>query len=115
MSGEFQNGLCGCFNNCGVCVCTFLVPCYIAGKVGEKVGDSCCLCCLVMFVPVANLICRAMVRQKVRDQKGIPGNLCTDLLTVFCCATCALCQEAAEVDALHMSKFMAVEQEIPRE
>jgi Cys-rich protein (TIGR01571 family) len=100
MAGEFRQGLFGCFSNCGVCIITFLVPCYTEGKVAEKVGESCLIHALLMFVPILNLICASTIRQKVRAQKGITGSFVGDLLAIFCCTTCAICQEAAEVDAL---------------
>ena len=31
-TNQWQNGLFGCFNNCGICIVTFLVPCYTYGK-----------------------------------------------------------------------------------
>jgi Cys-rich protein (TIGR01571 family) len=110
MSGDFQNGLFGCFGNCCVCICTWFCPCYVAGKIAEKVGESCILCALVMFCPIANIICRGTIRQKVREQKGIPGTFCKDILIVWCCAPCAICQEAREVNALDsMAQSMARE------
>jgi len=107
MSGQFQHGIFGCFGNCCVCICTWFLPCYMAGKVAEKVGDSCCLCCLVTWVPLVNLYCRATIRGKVREQKGIPGGFCNDILMVCFCAPCAICQEAQEVNALDMAQSQA--------
>ena len=36
---------------------------------------------------------------QVRDQKGIEGGLVGDVLAVWCCFPCVLCQAAREVDA----------------
>lgn len=109
MDCGFQNSLFGCCNNCKVLLCTWCCPCYVAGKVAERVGDNCCLCGAVMFVPIANIICRATIRGKVREQKGIPGSFVKDCLTAWFCAACALCQEAQEVNALDMAQSMARE------
>jgi len=109
MGGDFKHGIFGCFSNCSVCICTLFCPCYIAGKVAEKVGESCCLCCLVSFVPVLGCLCRGNIRGKVRDQSGIEGNCCGDMLCVWCCTMCALCQEADEVSALSMAQEMSRE------
>lgn len=109
MSGEFQQGLFGCFGNCKVCICVWFCPCIVAGKVAEKVGDSCLLCGLVTLVPLANLVCRTIIRGKVREQKGIPGSFVSDLLVTWCCFGCGLCQEANEVDAMDMSSSMVRE------
>lgn len=110
MSGEYQQGLFGCFGNCKVCICTICCPCYVYGKVAEKVGDSCLICGCVFFLPIADLVCRCMTRQKVREQKGIPGSAVSDFLVSWCCFPCSLCQDANEVSALDMSASMAREQ-----
>jgi len=100
MSGDWQHGLCGCCDNCKTLLCVWCCPCIVAGKIAEKVGENCCLCGLSMFVPILNLICRAQVRGKVRDQKGIGGSFLGDLAYSCCCGPCALCQEANEVGAV---------------
>ncbi len=30
---QWKHGLCGCFDNCEICIITYFVPCYTAGKV----------------------------------------------------------------------------------
>ena len=97
---DWQHGLCGCFDNCTVCVITYLVPCYTAGKVAESVGESCLMCGLVTFVPILNIICEAQIRGKIRDTKGITGGFVSDLLMHCCCGICALAQEAQEMNSL---------------
>jgi len=97
---EWKQSFCGCFDNCGVCVITYFIPCYTAGKVAEKVGENCCLCGFVICVPFAGNICGAIVRSKVRAQKGISGSMLNDLLAWFCCPLCALVQEANEINAI---------------
>lgn len=103
MANDFQHGLFGCFDNCTICIVTYLVPCYTAGKIGEKVGESCMVCGLIQCVPLANLIGAFMLRQKVREQKGIAGGAVGDLLAVWCCYCCALAQAAQEVHAFGQS------------
>lgn len=97
--GEWQHGLFGCFDNFGVCIVTYFLPCYTAGKNAEAVGESCLLCGLVLFVPIADIIFPATIRQKIRDQKGIEGSFLGDLLAHFCCMCCALAQSAQEVNS----------------
>jgi Cys-rich protein (TIGR01571 family) len=92
-----------------VCLCSYFCPCYVAGKVAAQVGDSCLLCGLLAFFPIANCVARGMVRGKVRVQKGIDGGSVGDFLTVCCCACCALAQEAQEVDALSMAQSISRE------
>jgi Cys-rich protein (TIGR01571 family) len=112
---EFQNSLFGCFGNCTVCICTYFIPCYVSGKIAEKVGENCLLHGAILFVPLVNLFCLATIRGKVRDQKGIPGSFVVDLLTFCFCATCALCQEAQEMNALDMASDQLSAMEMARE
>lgn len=106
MSGEWSNGLFGCFSNCGVCIISWLVPCYTVGKVAESVGDNCLLCGLVFFVPLANLFFGAQIRGKVREQKGIDGGFITDLLAFWCCTCCTIIQMANETNAMGQAQSM---------
>jgi len=103
MSAEWSNGLFGCFSNCGLCLISYFVPCYTVGKTAEKVGEDCLTCGLVQLVPIANLICGAKIREKVRESKGIEGSFLGDLLAVWCCYCCAVIQAGGEVDALGSS------------
>ena len=109
--GDWQHGLFGCFDNCGVCVITYFVPCYTAGKNAETVGENCLLCGLVLLVPLANIFFPATIRQKIREQKGIEGGFVGDLLTHFCCGCCAITQEAQEMNSLGGSMAMEMERE----
>lgn len=69
--GEWQNGLFGCFSNCGVCIITYFVPCLTAGQTAEKVGESCCLYGFLSILGPIGIWSRAKIRGKVREQKGI--------------------------------------------
>lgn len=97
MSGDWNNGLFGCCNDCGTCLVTCFCPCYTAGKNAEAVGDSCILCGLAFFVPVVDLVTMISVRGKIREQHGVGGSIITDCLSIFCCMPCALVQEAQQV------------------
>ena len=97
---NWEHGLCGCFDNCFVCIVTYLVPCYTYGKNAEAVGDNCLLCGLVFFVPLVNIFYGGMNRQKIREQKGIEGGIVSDILTFCCCTLCALTQASQEVNSL---------------
>eukprot|EP00731_Ephydatia_muelleri_P001689 Em0001g1689a len=108
MSAEWKNGLCGCFNDCGICVLTFIIPCYKFGKNAEAVGESCCLCCLCFYSPF-DLAARAAVRTRIRTQKGIAGTIAGDIAYHVFCAYCALCQEAQELKSGANNMSMARE------
>lgn len=70
--GEWANPLCGCLNNCTLCLITYFVPCYTAGKNAEAVGDSCCMVGALYYIfPLVGIYLTAKVRGKIREQKGI--------------------------------------------
>jgi len=94
---DWQNGLFGCFNNVGMCVVTYFVPCFTFGKNAEALGESCPMYGCAYLVPGLNLYCLATVRGRIRDQKGIPGSCCNDLLLVWFCNFCTLIQEGQEI------------------
>ena len=69
--GDWQNGLFGCFSNCGVCIITYFLPCITAGRNAEAVGEGCFLYgCLSILGPIG-IWSRAKIRGKIREQKGI--------------------------------------------
>ena len=92
---EFQHSLFGCYDNCGLCIVSYLVPCYTVGKTAEAVGDDCCLCGVgYMF---GGCIVGGIIREKVRAQRGIEGSLLSDVLVHWCCPLCAVIQDNQEV------------------
>ncbi|CAL1530366.1 unnamed protein product [Lymnaea stagnalis] len=97
MSGDWQHGLFGCFDNFGLCIISYFVPCYTFGKNSEAIGESCCTCGVAYLVPIVNLVAAIKIRGKIREQRGIPGSTFNDLLLICCCPLCALVQEAQEV------------------
>ena len=95
--GDWQHGIFGCFNNIGLCIFSYIVPCYTHGKTAEALGDDCLLCGLSLLVPLLNIYALVTTRGKVRENKGIEGSLIGDLLMICCCGICALVQEANEM------------------
>lgn len=86
--GEFSNGLFGCFNNCTLCLITYIAPCYTAGKNAEAVGDSCIMVgALYAIFPIVGIYFVAKVREKIREQKGIDVSSykATQLQTPYLC------------------------------
>jgi len=96
---EWKHGLCGCFDDCGICLLTTFFPCYPFGKAAEAVGESCLLCGILLATPL-NWIVLPIVRQKMREAQGIPGSIIGDCCLGFCCACCVVAQMAQE--ATHM-------------
>ncbi|KAL5515770.1 hypothetical protein EMCRGX_G000987, partial [Ephydatia muelleri] len=97
MSADWSNGLCGCFNDFGICIITYFLPCYTFGKNAEAVGESCCLCCLCYGCSPFDLAAKVAVRARIRHQKGIAGTIAGDIVYHVFCTTCAICQEAQEL------------------
>lgn len=97
MAKDWSHGLFGCFDDCGTCLVTYFCGCYTAGKNAEAVGDSCVLCGLATFVPLANIFLMAQIRSKIREQRDIPGTFINDIIATCCCPLCMLVQSAQEV------------------
>ena len=108
--GQWQHGLFGCFDNLGLCIISYFVPCYQFGKNAEAMGESCLLYGIGIFVPLLDIYLMATLRGKIRDQKGIEGSCMGDLLTWCICGLCALVQEAQEVQDMRVGG-MAIERE----
>lgn len=100
MSNPWKNGLFGCFGNVGLCLVTYFIPCYTAGKNAQGVGDNCLVCGLIniIYFPVGT-VARMIVRGKIRAQNNIAGNTVSDFFLHLCCACCSLIQESSELAA----------------
>ncbi|ESP00582.1 hypothetical protein LOTGIDRAFT_203561 [Lottia gigantea] len=104
MSG-WQHSIFGCFDNLGVCIITYFVPCYTFARTSEQVGESCLLCGILYFIPLVDIFAVVSVRGKVREHKGIGGSCLEDLLYHVFCHPCALVQEAQEMQHGPMSAY----------
>ena len=60
----------------GAGLLTYFIPCYMVGKTAEAVGENCCIHCLVQLIPYLNWYCLAVLRGKVRENKGIGVSKC---------------------------------------
>lgn len=98
--GEWNSGILGCMGNCGICIFSFLLPCYQVGKNAEALGDSCCLNACFMFIPVWNIIVRWRQRGAIRDRQGIDGGCLSDILYIMCCPVCSIAQEGQEAEVM---------------
>jgi Cys-rich protein (TIGR01571 family) len=105
--GDFQKGLCDCFDDCGICFCSFFCPCIQFGKnmhaLDEENNFFLC-CCGWLVLGSTGHICSAVfgtwARQKIRKAKGHnmdDHSAIIDFFLVYCCAPCTLAQEAHEV------------------
>lgn len=94
---EFQNGILGCFEDCGTCLITYFCPCVTAGRNAEAVGENCVLCGFLTLLGPIGIVSRGKVREKIREKYGIAGSLINDLICHCCCPLCALVQESQEL------------------
>ncbi|XP_065910221.1 uncharacterized protein [Dysidea avara] len=106
--GEFSHTFCGCFDDATVCLLTYFIPCYMVGKTAEAVGESCCLHCLFQLIPYLNWYCLAVLREKVRENKGIGGSFGEDCALAGY-ALCAITQMYREVVNVPLLRSMARE------
>lgn len=95
---EWNNGLFGCFDDFGLCILTFFLPCITAGKNAEKNGNNCFLCGFLSICSIIGIITRTQIRGLTREQKGIEGSCFMDFLVSCFCPCCALVQESKELD-----------------
>merc|ERR1711924_583589 len=101
MAEPWNQGLFGCFDDCGGCVYGyFCYPCQY-GQVSEKVyGQSCIVgalgawCCGLCVCCCFGKARREMIRNKL----NLTDEDCSDCMAWFCCAACANCQEYAELN-----------------
>ncbi len=95
MPSEFKSGLFGCFEDPRLCIMTFCIPCYTAGKnASEGLGEDCLLvgllaCLGLQFGPV--------MRWRLRQDRGLQGSMITDVLIHMLLPCCGLIQEAKEI------------------
>jgi Cys-rich protein (TIGR01571 family) len=97
---DWQHGLFACFNNLGLCIFTYIVPCYTFGKTAQTLGHDCCVCAIALLIPLVNIYALTTTRAKIRKYKDIEGNICQDFFTVFCCHFCSIIQQAQEMNVL---------------
>jgi len=72
-------------------------PCISMGHVAEKVGKSCVLYGLSLFVPILGQICLCTLRGDVRHKHNIEGGVVGDCLSTWVCGCCALIQMSRQV------------------
>ena len=97
---QWSHGLCGCFDNIGLCCMAFWCPCIVFGRNAEHLGKDCVLwgalfvCADMALVP---WIPGFILRSELRRKHGLAGDDCNDCLVWFCCGLCAMIQEAQEI------------------
>lgn len=101
LTGEWKQGLFGCFSDIPSCFLSCCCPCVQYGMNKEKVdNDSCFMsgliyCCL-MSCRLQCLV-HMNLREGIRNKFGIQGSTMSDFLLTWCCQCCALAQEAGQL------------------
>jgi len=95
--GEYGSGLCSCFDDCGICIIAYCIPCYqIGSNIGHVNGEGVNWLWVLIglcFPPCAIFYSRTQVQEKY----GIEENVVSRLIASFCCALCALTQDSREL------------------
>ncbi|XVF28565.1 hypothetical protein REPUB_Repub15cG0040800 [Reevesia pubescens] len=100
---QWSASLCGCKTDVATCCITWYLPFITFGQIAEIVDEgktSCiqhgCIYGLLMLCSCQCLI-SCVYREKMRAKFGLPAEPCNDCCVHWCCDTCALCQEHAEL------------------
>jgi len=98
---EWKHGLFGCFNNCGVCLCSFFCPCIQFGRnvrtlghgefCSSCVGFACCMPCSCLWP-------HGPARTRIRQAYKLEEVCINDCVATCCCKPCSLAQEANEIE-----------------
>lgn len=86
---DWTTGLCGCFEDVGVCLCEVFVPCHVC-MVSSEMGEGGCMPCCV---PLPWMV----MRSHARGKHNIQGSLLNDCCVSTFCAPCSHCQIAREI------------------
>lgn len=93
----WSSGLCGCFEDCGICFAGFCCGSHLLCGISTRMGEGYCLPCLC-----ATEMVLAGLRIKLRTQENIQGSIFDDYLCSSCCTSLVLCQLARELN--HIGK-----------
>ncbi|KAK4266178.1 hypothetical protein QN277_027138 [Acacia crassicarpa] len=102
---KWSVGFCDCAKEPKTCCITCCLPCITFGQIAEVAdeGRSSCVGQGIVYGLLMTVQCHwlysCMYREKVRSKYGLPAEPCCDCCVHFCCESCALCQEHAELKA----------------
>lgn len=98
-SGQWSTGMCGCFEDCGICCYGFfLLPCLYGQNVERLDKTGCCgSCCLYACCATWACAFAGSTRGRLRYKYGLPEDPCSDCCVHFWCSALGVCQEAREI------------------
>ncbi|XP_063684340.1 uncharacterized protein LOC134818632 [Bolinopsis microptera] len=112
VSGPWSSPLFGCFDDIGICLIAWFVPCVTIGQNAEGAGVSDCLIGgLLSLVPLVNIFCLFKIRGAIREKYNLEGSPVMDLVMILCCPLCTISQEARELKSHGVS---AAQPQMPR-
>ena len=95
MPKEFGSGLLGCLSDPRLCILTFCVPCYTAGRNAQEGHGEDCL--LIGLLTCLGLNFGAVMRWRLRQNNDLEGSMITDVLIHLLLPCCGMIQEAKEI------------------
>jgi len=99
MGHDWNASLCGCFDDCESCMCSYFCPCVQFGRNMEAagLGENCACCCGFCVLGGLSWILGCVKRGEMREKFNIEGSGCEDCCYWFFLPFCALSQEAREL------------------
>ena len=55
-TGDWSHGLCGCFDNAGLCILSFFCPGFVFGQNAKHVGEDCIKMGVCFLLPVSRKV-----------------------------------------------------------
>jgi len=91
MSGDWSSSICACFDDCGICVVVWLLPCYQMAQNKADADFRECHCCDSMHCSTTAIYYN---RTQIKAKYGIAQDPCNDCCISTFCGHCAVCQQA---------------------
>ena len=97
---EYKRGLFACMDDTSLCINVWCCANCVYGKIQETaLQASCIVCC------ACGGILHPCQRQALNEKYGIQEPCINSYLIAMCCGSCAICQEAHEVEEREGGKF----------
>ena len=97
-TGELQETLCGCFNDCSSCCMAIYCLPLANAKAWAGARDEECSCCHACVTPSA-----IWTRANLRRARGMDAGMCASMLTYSFCPICFTAQNLREIKVLNES------------
>jgi len=110
--GDFEHGLCSCFQDCNICLLSFCCPCIQYGNNWKKLSSNsdaellffltCLGCCAAIVFDKAfcffpTIFASFIGRYYLREKLGLEPRLALDTFASVCCPCCMLAQDGIEL------------------